>query len=300
MTQAIIDAHQHFYDPDRGDYPWLHTDSFAPVCRPFEPSDLKPELDLHRVDGTVLVQTWSSRRETAEFLVLASTTPWVLGVVGWVDLTAADVADQIAALRSGPGGEFLVGIRHQVHDEPDPDWLGRDDVGRGLAAVEAAGLVYDLLIRPVHLPVATEIAQRFEGLRLVIDHLAKPSIRDGDREGWTRAMAKIATQPNVYCKASGLVTEADWQAWNPIELGSLVTDTIELFGAERVMFGSDWPVCLVAASFGEVASIVREAIGGCDDDVCEAVMGGSAVRCYGLRSTVTTDSADEVRMESDA
>lgn len=285
---VVVDTHQHFYDPAQGEYPWLDASAFEPVRRPFAPSDLEPELASEGVDGTVLVQTWSSREETERFLQLAAVTPWVLGVVGWVDLTAPDVADQIAILREGVGGDRLVGIRHQVHDEADPDWLERLDVARGLAAVEAAGLVYDLLIRPIHLRIATRVAQRFERLRFVVDHLAKPDIRSGEREPWSADLHEISRCPNVFCKASGLVTEADWQAWKRDDIAPYVTETVEHFGADRVMFGSDWPVCLVAATYGEVVSIVMDAAADLGAGVRAEVMGGTAIACYGLRPPAPT------------
>ena len=289
---TVIDAHQHFYDPDRGDHPWLREPRFAPVRRLFGPQDLQPELDRNGVSGTVLVQTWSSRQETEEFLALATTTPSVLGVIGWVDLTASDVAEQIARLRAGPGGSYLVGIRHQVHDEADDGWLLRDDVGRGLAAVDAAGLVYDLLIRPRHLRASMIIADRYPNLRLVIDHIAKPDMSSDEDVRWSGAMADIPTRPNVFCKASGLVTEADWSSWDPEHLGTFVLKVLDWFGAERVLFGSDWPVCLVAGSYGEVLSIVAAAAAERGPRTVAAVMGGTAVRCYGLQVPTTVRSVE--------
>ena len=287
---TTVDAHQHFYDPDRGQQAWLREPRFAHVRRPFGPEDLQPELNRYGIDGTVLVQTWSNLRETQEFLALAARTPSVFGVVGWVDLTAPDVADQIARLRAGLGGDQLVGIRHQVHDEPDDAWLLRDDVDRGLAAVDAAGLVFDLLIRPAHLRASIDVADRHPSLRLVVDHIAKPNMSSGAQADWRAAMADLAGRPNVFCKASGLVTEVDWTAWDGAHLGTFVADVIGWFGAERVLFGSDWPVCLVAASYGEVLAIVAEVAGQRGPQAVAAVMGGAAVRCYGLQVPTTVRS----------
>lgn len=277
----IIDAHHHFWDPATADYPWL-TDDLAVIRRRFAPDDLAPEITAAGVDGTILVQTRSSLAETVDFLALAAATPFVRGVVGWVDLADPSVAESIGALRAGPGGDRLVGIRHQVHDEPDPEWLLRDDVVRGIRAVGAAGLVYDLLLRPRELPAALAVARRLPGVRFVIDHLAKPPIQSGALEPWRRRIAPFAELDHVACKVSGLVTEAAWSAWSPSDLQPFVDQAIETFGPDRLVFGSDWPVCLLAARYGEVIGAARttlRALGGTDE---AKVMGANAIRIYRL------------------
>jgi len=190
----------------------------------------------------------------------------------------------LAALRARPGGRSLVGVRHQVHDEPDPDWLLRDQVLEGLAAVAGAGLVYDLLVRERELPAARVVAERLPDLTLVVDHLAKPRIREGAMEPWTGGLAALARHPNVACKVSGLVTEADWTAWTPAQLVPYVAHAAEVFGPERLLFGSDWPVCLLAAGYGEVVAasvetLERAGVGPAERDL---VLGANARRLYRL------------------
>jgi L-fuconolactonase len=280
---VIVDAHHHVWDPATADYPWL-TDELAVIRRRFTPDDLAPELVAARVEATVLVQTRSSEDETAEFLALASATPFIRGVVGWVDLTGPAVPEAIAALREGPGGDRLVGIRHQVHDEPDPAWLLRDDVIRGLRAVGEAGLAYDLLLRPRELPAALKLARRLPDVRFVIDHLAKPPIASGAAalEPWRTRMRPFAELDHVACKVSGLVTEADWSSWTPADLQPFVDVALDTFGPRRLLFGSDWPVCLLAATYRQVVEATRTTLIGLTATERAAVMGDNATRIYGL------------------
>lgn len=278
---AVIDAHQHFWDPETAAYPWM-TGAYEPLRKPYGPSDLAPLLHAAGVSGTIVVQARQELGETRSLLEIAGGTAWVLGVVGWIDLTRPDVADTIAEVREGHHGDRLVGIRHLVHDEADPAWLLRDDVLRGLGAVAEAGLVYDLLVRTRELPAATEVARRLPALRFVLDHLAKPPISAHETEPWASAIGKIAGLPNVICKVSGLVTEADWSAWKPADLAPYIATALELFGADRLMFGSDWPVCTLAASysamFGVTVGILTDLVG---DDL-GPVLGQCAAATYGL------------------
>jgi len=274
---VIVDAHHHFWDPRRRDYPWMG-DELSPIRRPFAPDDLRPELVQNNVDRTVLVQTVSSLDETREFLETASQTDFVAGVVGWVDLTDPSVAELIASLRSAKGGDRLVGIRHQVHDEPDASWLLRHDVQRGIAAVGAVGLVYDVLVRTRELPAALATVRAHPEMRFVIDHAAKPRVAGGAWDiAWEKALAPLADEPNVSCKLSGLVTEADWKTWTREQLRPYLERVLDWFGPGRCMFGSDWPVCLLAADYAEVMATMREIVG---DD--EDVFGSTATRVYGL------------------
>lgn len=275
----IVDAHHHIWDPATDDYPWL-TDELAVIRRPFTPDDLVPELEAAQVDATILVQTRSSVDETREFLALAEAVPIIRGVVGWVDLTAPSVGETIAGLRAGPGGNQLVGIRHQVHDEPDAEWLLRADVMQGIRAVGAAELAYDLLLRPRELPAALALARRLPDVRFVIDHLAKPPIASGDPEPWRRGLAGFRELDNVDCKVSGLVTEADWDSWTLADLQPYVDHAVDVFGPGRLMFGSDWPVCLLAASYGQVVDAARATLEGLTDSERAAVFGENAVRVY--------------------
>jgi L-fuconolactonase len=277
-----IDAHHHFWDPARYSYPWMAGDAMTPVRRAFTPDDLRGTLGEERVDGTVLVQTLSSAQETREFLDLAAATGFVHGVVGWVDLTAPSVADDLDALLEGPAGRWLVGIRHQVHDEPDPEWLARADVRRGLAAVQARGLAYDLLVRARELPAAVDAVRALPGLRFVLDHIAKPRIADGRDDPWRQGMPVLAAQPNVAVKLSGMVTEADWATWTPRDLRPFVGDVVGWFGVGRLMFGSDWPVCLLAGSYHAVLGGLIEALPALSPGELDQVLGMNALRTYQL------------------
>ena len=277
----IVDAHHHVWDPSRADYPWM-TGPYEPVRRPFEPADLEPHLEANRIEATVVVQARMTRDETHELLRTAAATPFIRGVVGWVDLTDPDVADTIAALRDDPGGDRLVGIRHQVHDEEDPGWLGRDDVRRGIRAVGRAGLAYDLLVRTRELPAALTVARDLPEVRFVIDHIAKPPIRDGVLQPWADRIAAFAGLEHVACKLSGIVTEADWERWQPSDLAPYVDHVLEIFGPRRLIFGSDWPVCLLAASYDRVMAVAREMLSGLSDADQLAVFGGTAREVYRL------------------
>lgn len=257
----IVDAHQHFWDPAAADYTWL-TGELAPLRRCFGPEDLKGLLHAHEVDGTVVVQARHSLDETRWLLELATSTQFVLGVVGWLDL-AADVPGQLRELE-GP----LVGVRHQVQDEPDPAWLLHDHVQHGLRAVADAGLVYDLLVRARELPAAIETAKRHPELTFVLDHAGKRPQSDA---AWAVGVAALADLPNVMCKLSGLVTE-----WDPV---GTAERALRWFGAERCMFGSDWPVCTLAASYGKTLAIVRSVAAPVDLD---HVLGRTAALTYRL------------------
>jgi len=278
---TVVDAHHHLLDPARTEYPWL-TPDHAAIDRRFGPEDLAPELAAAGIDRTILVQTVSSLDETREFLSTALTVRFIAGVVGWVDLTDPAASEVIRGFRAGPGGGGLVGIRHQVHDEPDPDWLSRPDVRRGLQAVEAAGLAYDLLIRSRELPSALAVARERPGLRCVIDHLAKPPIRSGATEPWASLLRPFGELPNVWCKLSGLVTEAEPVTWRVDDLARFVDIALGIFGPTRLMFGSDWPACLLAASYGEVVSTARELTADLSSAERDAIFGGAAERAYGL------------------
>ena len=253
----IVDAHQHFWDPARANYPWMTDDRLR---RRYGPEDLGPLLRAAGVDGTVVVQARQELDETRELLAVAAAHPWVVGVVGWVDLTG-EVAAQLAEFAGGP----LVGVRHVVEDEPDPDWLLRKGVQRGLAAVAEADLVYDLLVRTPQLPAAVETVRRRPALQFVLDHVAKAPRDPAEHAAWERGVAALAELPNVVCKISGLFTEAD--------PAGTAARALRWFGAERCMWGSDWPVCTLAGDYGDGLELV-------DGD--ERVLGGTAIATYGL------------------
>jgi L-fuconolactonase len=281
MARTVIDAHQHFWDPAAADYPWM-TGAFEPLRRAFGPSDLAPLLDTAGVTGTIAVQARQEVAETHDLLEMAAATDWIVGVVGWVDLTQDDVRETIDEIRDGDHGGRLVGMRHLVHDEPDPEWLLRHDVMRGLAAVADAGLVYDLLVRTRELPAATEVARRLPELRLVVDHLAKPPIASQSGEHWVSAIGEIARLPNVTCKVSGLVTEADWASWAAADVAPYVSTVVKMFGPDRLMWGSDWPVCTLAASYLQVLEVAREVLADEVGHDLASVLGQCAIATYGL------------------
>jgi len=278
---TIIDAHHHVWDLSVRDQPWLSGPGMAAIKRSFSLADLRPSARAAGVDATVLVQTVTVAAETPEMLALAAADPLVAAVVGWTDLTSPGIAGELASLAAGPGGEYLAGIRHQVQSEPDPDWLRRPDVTRGLDAVAAAGLCYDLVVLPHQLPAAGYAAAAVPGLTMVLDHAAKPPIATGELASWAAAIKEFAARPNTVCKLSGLVTEAAPGA--PRAAFVPVAEVVlSAFGPERVMFGSDWPVCLLAASYGQVLDALDPVLAELPDHGREAVLGRSAMRFYGL------------------
>ncbi|MBM7440136.1 amidohydrolase [Streptomyces sp. HB132] len=279
----VIDAHHHVWDLAVRDQEWITGAELAPIRRTFTLDDLEPEARASGVSATVLVQTVTVAEETPEFLALADGSTLVAGVVGWTDLTAPDIADTLAALRALPGGGRLVGIRHQVQGESDPEWLLRPDVLRGLGAVAAAGLTYDLIVRPHQLPAAARAAALLPGLTFVLDHAGKPPVARRTTHPWADGLRALAALPNTVCKLSGLVTEADPRAWTVDDLRPYADTVIEAFGPARLMFGSDWPVCRLAAGYADVLGTASELIGGLGDDERRSVLAGTAKRVYRLR-----------------
>ncbi|NEA67735.1 amidohydrolase family protein [Streptomyces sp. SID12488] len=277
---TVVDAHHHMWDLSVRDQDWIAEDS--PLRRDFTVEDLRPEARAAGVDRTILVQTITVPEETPEFLALAAEHELIAGVVGWRDLTRSDIADELARLRELPGGEYLKGIRHQVQGEPDPEWLLRPDVRRGLAAVAEAGLVYDLVVLPHQLPACVRAAESLPQLTFVLDHLGKPPVASGAMEPWASDLRFLAALPNVVGKLSGLVTEADHASWTPDGLRPYADTALDTFGPGRLMFGSDWPVCTLAASYGQVISLAEELTASLGADEREQVFTGTAARVYGL------------------
>lgn len=279
---GVVDAHHHLWDLAVRDQDWITGPEMAPLDRSFAVADLAAEARAAGVTGTVVVQTVTVAEETPELLALAAGSELLAGVVGWTDLTAPDVADTLAALRAGPGGERLVGIRHQVQGEPDPRWLERPEVLHGLTAVAEAGLAYDLVVLPHQLPAACAAARAVPGLAFVLDHLGKPPIRSGAVEPWASGLRALGSLPNTFGKLSGLVTEADWAGWTRTGLRPFADTALEVFGPERLMFGSDWPVCLLAASYAEVLSAARDLTVELSLSEQASVFAGTAARAYRL------------------
>ncbi|WP_217567697.1 amidohydrolase [Streptomyces sp. GbtcB7] len=277
-----VDAHHHVWDLSVRDQDWITGPELQPLRRDFGVADLAPQARAAGVDRTVLVQTITVPEETPEFLALAARSELIAGVVGWTDLTRPDVADELARLRELPGGRHLKGVRHQVQGEPDPEWLLRPDVRDGLAAVAEAGLVYDLVVLPHQLPACVRAAAGHPGLTFVLDHLGKPPIATGVLRPWATAVRALAALPNTVCKLSGMVTEADHAKWTVDGLRPYADTVLDAFGPGRLMFGSDWPVCTLAASYGQVVDAAEELTGGLGAEERAEVFGGTATRVYRL------------------
>ncbi|MFD9422898.1 MULTISPECIES: amidohydrolase [unclassified Streptomyces] len=277
-----VDAHHHVWDLAVRDQEWITGEELAPIRRTFTLADLEPEARAAGVYATVLVQTVTVAEETPEFLALADGSDLVAGVVGWSDLTAPGIADTLAALRALPGGDRLVGLRHQVQGEPDPEWLLRPDVLRGLSAVADAGLVYDLIVLPHQLPAAAKAAALLPGLTFVLDHAGKPPIAARRTRPWADDLRALAALPNTVGKLSGLVTEADPRTWTVQELRPYTDTLLDAFGPDRLMFGSDWPVCRLAASYAEVVDAARTLTAHLTGDERRAVFADTATRVYGI------------------
>jgi L-fuconolactonase len=284
-----IDAHHHVWDLSVRDQPW--TAELPLLRRSFDLDELTPELAQAGIDRTVLVQTIVDAAETPELLALAAANSVIAGVVGWVDLESTDVADALAALRARPGGAALVGIRHQVQGEPNPAWLEQPDVLRGLAAVGDAGLAYDLLVTADQLPAAITAARSLPDVRFVLDHAGNPDIARGQLEPWRSHIAALASLPNVAVKLSGLTTRASHQ-WTVAELKPFVDVLLNSFGTSRIMFGSDWPVSLLAASYAETIAAAAQLVEGVSSAERDEVFGSTAAAWYGLSTDDATDAGE--------
>lgn len=275
---GLVDAHHHLWDLRVREQPWLAQPGLAALRRNFLAADYAAVAAAAGVTSSVVVQTVDLPEETPEMLAVAADSDVIAGVVGWVDLTAADVAERLASFGVGK----LVGIRHQVQSEPDPGWLVRPDVLRGLAAVARAGLAYDLVITAGQLPAASAAAEAVPDLTFVLDHLGKPPIAVGELEPWATDLRRLAALPNVVAKLSGLVTEADPGRRRTADLRPYAEVALDCFGADRLMYGSDWPVCTVAAGYDEVLAAARELTSGLSAAERDAVFAGTAARIYRL------------------
>jgi L-fuconolactonase len=275
-----IDAHQHFWRYNADEFDWID-DSMASLRRDFGPADLKVELDRAGFHGSIAVQARQSLEETRWLLELAALSPLILGVVGWVDLRSPEVRSQLLEFAGNPK---LVGVRHVVQGEPDDRFMLRPEFLRGISALEEFDLAYDILIYPKHLPVAAEFVKQFPRQRFVVDHLAKPLIKSGTVQPWDSGMRELARFPNVFCKVSGMVTEADWQNWKPDHLKPYLDIALDCFGPERLMIGFDWPVCTVAASYAQTMNVVLDYFARYPTDVQDAVLGGNAQRFWKLKT----------------
>lgn len=274
-----IDAHQHFWHYSSHEYGWID-DSMASIRRDFVPAHLQPLLENNGFQGSVVVQVRQTQEETRWLLELADANPFIAGVVGWVDLRSPELRAQLESLAEKPK---LVGIRHIVQSEPD-GFLLRPDFLHGISVLEEFDLAYDILIYPKHLPSAVEFVRRFPGQRFVLDHLAKPPIKSGPMDDWSLGIRELASFPNVYAKLSGLVTEADWKEWKPADIRPYLDVAFECFGPGRLMIGSDWPVCLCAASYERTMEVVTTYLGRYSATEREAVLGGNAAGFWRLQA----------------
>jgi L-fuconolactonase len=274
---ALIDSHQHFWRYSPAEYDWID-ESMAAIRRDFLPEDAKREMDAAGVGAGVVVQVRQTVEETRWLLELADAHPFIAGVVGWVDLQSPAVGDEIDLVTAHPA---LVGIRHIVQAEPD-DFLARPAFRRGIAALTARDLPYDVLVYARQIAAADALVSQHPNQRFLLDHLGKPDIRGGHYDVWRRDFDRLATRPNVWCKLSGLVTEADWRRWTPGQLRPYLDRALEAFGPARLMVGSDWPVCTLAASYGETMALVLDALTEYAADEQAQVLSGTARAFWNL------------------
>jgi L-fuconolactonase len=298
----IIDAHQHFWmlgippNPQMRtiiggwwsrefDYRWLDAPEMAPIRKDRMPADLRPLMAAAGVDRSIVVQTQHNFFENLWMLDdVAEYNQSIAGVVGWVDLQSDQCEIEVKLFKTSPK---FVGVRHVAQDEPDDDWLVRPEVMSGLGVLEAHEIPFDVLIYVKHLKHVPTLARAFPNLRMVINHLAKPRIKDHATEDWLPGFRDAAAFPNVFCKLSGMVTEADWLRWTVDDLRPYVQTALDLFGPERLMYGSDWPVCELAGSYSQVKNALGEALGPISDSERTKIFGGTAISFYNLAKNLS-------------
>jgi L-fuconolactonase len=273
-----IDAHQHFWQYDPARHGWI-TDEMAAIRHDFLPQQLRSLLLENNIDGVIAVQADQTMEETNFLLRLAEENNFIKGVVGWVDLQAKDIENQLALLQPN---KKLKGFRHILQSEPDDDFMLGSAFLKGIKALGKFDFTYDILVYPKHLSYVEKLVRKFGDQPFVIDHLAKPDIKKGGIDQWERNISRIATYPNVYCKLSGMITEADWKHWKKEEIYPYIDAVIEAFDTNRIMFGSDWPVCLVAGPYAEVVDLVRDYIDFFSNDEKNEMLGGNATKFYNL------------------
>jgi L-fuconolactonase len=278
MSATRIDAHQHFWRIDRGDYGWLRAADHPKIARDFLPADLEPLLKSAGIDRTVLVQAAPTEEETLFLLDLADASPFVAGVVGWVDFDAPDAPSRIARLSARPK---LLGLRPMIHDMADDEWMLRPELGRSFEAMQRGDLCFDALIRPRHLPALTEFLDRYPGLAVVVDHGAKPDIAQDGIDLWATYMRHVARNSAAFCKLSGLATEAG-PNWSAAALKPYVDILLASFGPSRLMWGSDWPVLNEAGDYATWLAVAEELTQHLSQEDRDAIFGGTAAEFYRL------------------
>ncbi|MET7694082.1 amidohydrolase family protein [Streptomyces sp. NPDC005483] len=285
----LVDAHHHVWDLTRRPQPWLDEPGHESIRRSFGPDDLRAcatrPIAGRRLGSTVAVQCVPSVPETRELLALAADDPLIGGVAGWADLTSSAIGDVLDELRAAPGGAFLRAVRHLVQGESDPAWLQHPAVERGLRAVRARGLRYDVLIRKHQFPQVIRLAERLPDLPLVLDHAGKPPVAARDLADWEQRLRALARHPQVTCKVSGLVTEAHHAAWTTADIRPVWDVLLSAFGPDRLMFGSDWPVCVLAGGWNRWAAAIEDLLHDCSAHETAAVLADTATAFYGLEPT---------------
>lgn len=275
----VIDSHQHFWNYEEKKHAWID-DDMAVIRRDFLPSDLKKVYDENGIDGCVAVEANQHISETDFLLKLASENPFIKGVVGWCDLRNENIE---TVLDTYSVNEKLKGFRHVVQGEADHNFLLRPNFLRGISKLEKHNLTYDILIFPHQLGATLEFVKRFPNQKFVIDHIAKPYIKDGFFDGWATLMQEVSKQENVFCKLSGMITEADYKTWTPKQLEPYMDFVLNAFGTDRIMFGSDWPVCLVAGNYSKVKTTITHFIANLSQTEQQAIMGDNAIKFYNLK-----------------
>lgn len=274
-----IDAHQHFWKYNPEQYEWIN-DAMAALKRDFLPADLKPLLEPEGFDGSIAVQARQDTEETNWLLHLAAENEFIKGVVGWVDLCSPDVGAELERLADHAK---FVGVRHVLQDDPDDLFMLRMDFKRGIGLLAEHGLAYDLLLYPRHLPTAARLVREFPDQQFVLDHIAKPLIADGLIEPWDRDIRELAEFDNVWCKLSGMVTEAGWNDWTKEDFRPYLDVVLEAFGPDRLMIGSDWPVCTLSGKYAETMGIVQDYVTNLDPAQQERILGGTCAEFYGVK-----------------
>ena len=282
LSKSILDSHQHFWQVGRFDYPWLSPE-LGVLYQDYLPADLEPVLKRCGVDKTVLIQASNSLAETRWLLRLADQNPFIAGVVGWVDLASETLEQELDELAAHPK---FKGVRHLVESEPADDWLTQSKAIRGLQALGKSGVSYDLLVHTRHLKYARMVAEQCPKLRLVVDHMAKPPIARHEIDEWVIEIRELAAYENVWCKLSGLVTEADWKSWQVEDLQPFVDRALEYFGPRRMMFGSDWPVCLLAATYDQVLDAAELLVRDLPGEERDRIFRKNAIDFYRLQEEV--------------
>jgi L-fuconolactonase len=271
-----IDAHQHFWHYNPTEYGWINAEMKI-LKNDFLPSALNKELNAVGFDGCIAVQARQTLDETTWLLNLASEHSFIKGVVGWVDLCSETIEEQLHTFAANPK---LVGVRHVVHDEPDDRFMARKDFRQGISLLQKYKLTYDLLLFPKHLPLAAELVHDFPNQKFILDHIAKPDIKNQGKEPWSTDIRKLAENPNVYCKLSGMVTEAHWNSWKADDFKFYLDTVFEAFGENRLMIGSDWPVCTLGGSYNQILSIVTNYFSHSEKGIQEKVLGNNCFDFY--------------------